>query len=42
MVEIIKLGSLYFNGQPQEIRVEYNGEQITSNQGRKYIWKRKK
>lgn len=29
MAEIIKLGSLYFNGQPQEVGVKYNGGQIS-------------
>lgn len=29
MAEIIKLGSLYFDGQPQETGVKYDGEQIT-------------
>lgn len=29
MAEIIKLGSLYFGGQPQKIGTKYNGERIT-------------
>lgn len=28
MVEVVKLGSLYFDGQPQEIGVPYNGKRL--------------